>query len=349
MFGNDRLLQLFADQFKADGPDFLYRRNLRQSAIRVTAAERQAFIADFARCLPRLSWVLILVTVVGIVGLVTYESVFDAEDQQYLNYGVIAVAFAAYMTAYRHYWNAPWRALRTRAVIGEGLSRRQVRAITLSKISWSSLAVSALGVTVLLVSLASSNDLTVGWNRLWLVAAGVMYALLAFRAYQKLQLGITQGATPESAEQMPELGPRPSWLRIAGGALAGLAACHLFGGVGAEFVAGSFKLVSGSAFGLAALSHSGWIVWLALYAVWLVSAGVGQAAGAVTARWIEAVWIVAGFNAAFFFAFYLILGKSPYLLMPVLLPFVIAYFIRRSPMIRRRIAARQSIFSLAYR
>jgi hypothetical protein len=347
MFGNDRLLQLFADQFTADGADFLYRRNRRQSPIRVTAAERQAFIADFVRGFPRLFWALILTIVAGIIGLVVYETVFDGADQQCFTYGVMAVAFAVYMLAYQHYWNAPWRALRTRAVVGEGLSQSQVRAIALSKISWRSLGASVLGVTFLLITFEAGNDLTVGWNRLWLVAAAVMYALLTFQAYQKWRLGI--GAAPDTAEPAPELGPRPSWSRIAGGVLAGLVACHLIGGMGAEFIGGSFKLLHESALGSAAMSHSRWIVWLALYAVWLVSAGIGQAAGAVSARWVEAVWIVAVFNAAFFFAIYLLMGKSLQLLIPVLLPFAIAYVIRRSPTVRRRIAARQSIFSLIYR
>jgi hypothetical protein len=52
MFGDrhfDRVHQLFAEQFEPDGADFLYRKNMKSAPIRVSVAERDAFVAAFRR------------------------------------------------------------------------------------------------------------------------------------------------------------------------------------------------------------------------------------------------------------------------------------------------------------
>jgi hypothetical protein len=349
-FQQERLLQLFADQFTADGPDFLYRKNSRQSAIRVTADERQAFIADFARALSRIFWLLILGMVVGIAGLVIYETAFNGADQPYFTYAVFAFAFAVYMAGYYHYWNAPWRALRTRGVAGGALTRGQARAIALSKISWWQFALAALAVPFLLGSFTHYDRLTVGWNRLWLVGAALYYAMLAYQVYGKLSLGRSRTHVPDISEPADYSTGSPSWLRIVGGVFAGLVAAHLFGGIGAAVIASVFKWFQGSTVNLGTTADIRWIVRLMFYAVWLISAGAGQAVGAITARWVEVAWIVAVFNAGFFFLIYFVFGKAPEFLIPVFLPFVIAFFIRRSPTVLRKIAeSRNRAQLLAFR
>ena len=50
MFNNlhfDRVRQLFADQFEPEGTGFLYRKSIKGAPIRVTAVERDRFVAAF--------------------------------------------------------------------------------------------------------------------------------------------------------------------------------------------------------------------------------------------------------------------------------------------------------------
>ncbi len=234
----------------------------------------------------------------------------------------------------------------TRGLAGGALTRSHARAVALSKISWWQLALAALAVPFLLGSFTDYDQLTVGWNRLWLVGAAVYYPMLAYQAYGKLRLNSAQAPASDVPEPVAYSAARPSWLRIAGGVFAGLAAGQLIGGIGGAFLANAFKLLHGSTASVGSIGDIRWIVWLILYVVWLVSAGVGQAVGAITARWLEAPWIVAAFNAAFFFFIYRYVGKSPEFLIPVFLPFLIAYFVRRSPTVLRKIAESQNIAQL---
>ncbi|WP_172840836.1 hypothetical protein [Allosphingosinicella indica] len=62
MFRNphrDRLRKMFADQFEQDGESFLYRRDLKGAAIRVTQAERDEFVASFNRTARYIFWSLV--------------------------------------------------------------------------------------------------------------------------------------------------------------------------------------------------------------------------------------------------------------------------------------------------
>jgi hypothetical protein len=190
MSQRDRLVQQFANRFEPVGGDYLFRKTPRRPPIRVTAAERDTFVADFATSLSRVFWLLVLATLAMIVGLVLAETSFSLKDRSYFTYAALVPPLVISGIAYTHYWNAPWYALRTRAVASEGRTREQVREISLSKLTWRHLGLSVLAVLLALARLAYSEDLTTGWNRLWLVGGAIALLMASVQAYRKLRLEI---------------------------------------------------------------------------------------------------------------------------------------------------------------
>ncbi len=57
MTGNfDRVRQMFADQFEPDAQGFVYRKSMKGAPIRVSAVERDRYIATFNRYTRYASW-----------------------------------------------------------------------------------------------------------------------------------------------------------------------------------------------------------------------------------------------------------------------------------------------------
>lgn len=190
--GSERLVKLFADRFEPDGADFLYRKNLRAAPIRVTADERDAFLADFRKAVSWAYWVLMGGTVVSIIGLVFLATIIPGLSATLFIFLFLAFFFAIYMGIYQQASDAPSVALRTRAAAGPGKSREEARAIMLAKLSWRRLGVAALAFAAALLRLSLRVDLTAGWNRLWLVGAAALYGFVGYRAYQKLRYGAAE-------------------------------------------------------------------------------------------------------------------------------------------------------------
>lgn len=196
MFGaSDRIAKLFADRFEPDGQDFLYRKKVADVPVRVTAAEREAFIADYRRMISRGYWITIVGTAVSIVIPIFFITTIPGLNGPYLMFALVAAVFAVNMSIISQAGNAPSIALRTRAPAGPAKSPEEARAIRLSKITWGNLGLGAVVVGVALFQGAAKVDLTAGWNRLWLVAATLYYALLAYRVYQKLRYGAGQATS----------------------------------------------------------------------------------------------------------------------------------------------------------
>jgi len=187
--GSERLVKPFANRFEPDGTDFLYRKNLREAPIRVTAAERDAFIDDFREAMFWAYWLLMGGTVVSIVVPIFLMIRIPGLDAPYLVFLFLALFFTIYMAIYYQAANAPSVALQSRAVAGTGRSREEARAIMLSKVSWRNLGLAALAFAFALFRLSLRIDLTAGWNRLWLAGAAALYGFVGYRAYQKLRYG----------------------------------------------------------------------------------------------------------------------------------------------------------------
>jgi hypothetical protein len=139
MFGNhhfDRVREMFADQFEADGSDYIYRKNVKGAPIRVSAAERLSFIEDFNRRLKFTLWGLMAGTLVLILSLAFYTVHFDQEFTEAPIYIGLAIIMAVYMAAYFRIWNAPERELARRPVIGQARTRDEVRQLMFQKMTY---------------------------------------------------------------------------------------------------------------------------------------------------------------------------------------------------------------------
>jgi hypothetical protein len=188
MFGNshfDRVREMFANQFEADGDGFVFRKNSKGAAIHVTVAERDGFVVAFNRRLRWMNWGLIAAILVLILGLVawdltTNQEVFEAP--MYVGLGLILFVF---MLGWFRAWNAPAQALATRSPVAPERSHDEFRRIAMRRMTWSQLGAAATAFAVGLWSLSRRIDLSAGWNRLWLVGAGLLFLLVAYRAYRK--------------------------------------------------------------------------------------------------------------------------------------------------------------------
>ena len=66
----EQMRDLFAEQFEPDGKDYLYRRSQKGAPIRVTAVERDAFLAAFQRHYARAFWGFLIAIILAIFGMV---------------------------------------------------------------------------------------------------------------------------------------------------------------------------------------------------------------------------------------------------------------------------------------
>jgi len=113
---------LFAEQFEPDGElHYLYRRSSKGAPIRVTAAERDKFVADFRRASRRLRWVIVggvMLIVAGFVlaGVDTRGGGTDGALE-----GATALLILVFFLLHRRVWSAPARALERRP--DQGLER----------------------------------------------------------------------------------------------------------------------------------------------------------------------------------------------------------------------------------
>jgi hypothetical protein len=82
----DPTIQPFLAQFEPDGLDYLYRSPVAPSPIRVTAAERQAFLDAYARRVGSLIWILL--------GGILVSALFMLADMSFLHVLTVFISFS---------------------------------------------------------------------------------------------------------------------------------------------------------------------------------------------------------------------------------------------------------------
>lgn len=179
--------ETFVDQFQQDGDAYLFRKALRGAAIRVTAAERDAFIADFDKSLRRSTRIFVLaivaITLVAIGGAVALELA-----EPWMTIAITApfiVALATFVTVIIRSYGAPARSLAHRVAIAPPLTRSDARKMALDQLRWSHFASFAALFAVATWQIHINWDITRGWGRIWLVLAAVMAIGIAVQAYRK--------------------------------------------------------------------------------------------------------------------------------------------------------------------
>jgi hypothetical protein len=102
---------MFAHQFKADGDGFLYRTSSRCAPLRLSAVERDDFIAAFNRSLNRLTWAVAGGSVALVLGCLTWDQAFNQGLHEMPFYVGAFLLIALVMIGAVRAWNAPARAL----------------------------------------------------------------------------------------------------------------------------------------------------------------------------------------------------------------------------------------------
>lgn len=174
--------QDFADQFTADGSDFIYRKNQTGAAIRVSQAERDAFVATFDRRMRYFGWSILpsalAVTMVCFSAIFFWRSLITAY-----------AGFAAYLVTawaiHKWLWNAPARELQHRAPVKPPLTREEANELTYSKMTFGGIMGGGLIAVLIVVKLSLKMDVLHGWGRLQLLVGAVIVAVTAFAAFQK--------------------------------------------------------------------------------------------------------------------------------------------------------------------
>ncbi|QDZ06525.1 hypothetical protein FPZ24_02765 [Sphingomonas panacisoli] len=145
----------FARQFVPDRDGYVYRRRQRGEAFRVTAAERDRFVADFDRGVGRLFWG-------GLVTLIAVMAVFEIwptilpPDWQARHEVIVAVgASIAFLIIWWRLSSAPDRALERRVPMAGALDAAARRRVNFAGLPW---AVLIFGAVLTLGMIAQAFD-----------------------------------------------------------------------------------------------------------------------------------------------------------------------------------------------
>lgn len=175
---------LFEGRFEPEGDGYLFRHALTSPGYRVSAEERDRFVADFARTQKRaLRTAFILMLVLGLAG-VAWIMAFGGKMDVPIAMTVFGLTLVNVVVVQRA-WDAPRRALSDRAPVSEGLSKDQGKREGLRRLRWTNLA-AVCGVAALVAWNGYAGDPQLsGHGRAWLGMAGFLVVLVAVQAFRK--------------------------------------------------------------------------------------------------------------------------------------------------------------------
>jgi hypothetical protein len=180
----------FLAQFEPDGEDFLYRSVATRTPIRVTAAERQAFLDAFERHAGSLKWILIGGIVASTAFMLADMSILHVQHGFYFVMAAYAASFAAYFYVYARLKHAPERLLRDRVPAGMQLNWLERYERRVAATSWRELLSHGVFLALTFAGPLSGHGPGGDWNRLWLAAAVLLFTLFGFSVFQKLRIGL---------------------------------------------------------------------------------------------------------------------------------------------------------------
>lgn len=114
MIGFERQRQMFAAQFEPQGEGFTYRKHSVGEPIRVSAAERDRYVAAFEQFTRRGFWAMVAGALVVLACLVAYSFTTGTQVPDAVFYAAFGAMFVVYIIAYQRVWNVPSRELRDR-------------------------------------------------------------------------------------------------------------------------------------------------------------------------------------------------------------------------------------------
>ena len=185
MFGQtsrENLRRSFALQFEPDGVGFLYRRDRKGPALRLSAEERDDFVAGYARAVRILSW-SIVVGIVAVFGVLAAMGIEDRPNEHRL--AVAAVVVIGFMAAHTWVWYAPARVLSYRVPTAAPTPPEDRKVSFFARIEYPKLALGLAAAPFMVWSASRVTDVLHGWGRLWVVAGVSLFVLIAVQAFRK--------------------------------------------------------------------------------------------------------------------------------------------------------------------
>jgi hypothetical protein len=180
MFGRlraakENLRRAFAAQFGDYYGQLVYRRMLSGAPIAVTGAERDAFIADFERFIPRFIWILLGSTLGLMLALVIIDVAGLLPIPDWVPLIAVFIPFGFLIAAYRRALTAPQRALAMRPPMGGERSKAETADAQLRVMAWTMLVPAFVigGALLALVGYAALAN-PIAYERQPWVMAGVI-------------------------------------------------------------------------------------------------------------------------------------------------------------------------------
>ena len=188
MFGNlkrNNAHELFAEQFEANGSGYLYRQSNKGAPIPVNQAERDAFIAAYARHYRLLLWGPVAGTMLLLFALVSlFPDWKPAESDAHIRVGSL-ILIGVILIVFRWTWNAPARALARRAPVGPARTKEELRQRLFSRLTYGQLAGGAVVAIGLPWGASGDSDVFHGWGMIWLALSAGFLILVIVQAFRK--------------------------------------------------------------------------------------------------------------------------------------------------------------------
>jgi hypothetical protein len=145
---NRSLYELFSSRFEPDGSDYLFRASEGAPGVRVSASERDRFVAQFQTRWLWLRWGTFAAFIVAIcvVAWLIIASIVPEAWLLPLIWGSLALLAAPYFVIYHLLWTAPARALQSRAEAAPAHSLEDVRNMLLEWLRWRQLRETAVKI-----------------------------------------------------------------------------------------------------------------------------------------------------------------------------------------------------------
>ena len=173
---DQRMIDLFIDQFTPDGDGYVFRQGQKGPAIRVSAAEYRGFVEEYIRTYRRTKWSLVAGLLIALMALVGTEIALDVDVDSAVAtvslVAVLAVAIGLSLWLFSRNFYRPARALDRRAPVGDALSNDAFLRRYFTEMSWASLLVQIGSLAALSLVVVLKHDVLHGWGRLWLAVPG---------------------------------------------------------------------------------------------------------------------------------------------------------------------------------
>ena len=171
---------MFAEQFTPHGSGFLYRRDHTGAGYAISVAERDAFVAAYARAWRVCFWAITS----GVVVLIGVTVVLFDEPSMVVTVSGTGALIALFTWLHLRSWRRPERELARRMPSLPALDRQAARREKLSRIGWGNLAL--VPIFAAMLAMRGWRDGGVhGWDALWIVAGAALIVLCAVQAVRK--------------------------------------------------------------------------------------------------------------------------------------------------------------------